>query len=214
MEKQAVEKAVKELRQCKKKFSQSYDLIFNLKGIDLKKTENQVDFFVVLPHSKGKAKICALVGPELKAEAEAVCDFVIEEKDFDKYAKDKKLTKKLASEHAYFIAQANIMPKVAAAFGKVFGPRKKMPNPKAGCIVPPKANLKPLYEKLQKTIVIIAKEKPIIQLTVGNESMKDEEVTANIMLIYDQLIHHLPDEKNNLGKVFVKLTMSKPVRLM
>ena len=156
MEKKQVEEALKKVRAESKKrnFTQTIDLIINLKNLNLKKTEHQQDFFLQLKHPIGrKMKICALIGPELKDGATGIVDTIILADDFDKYAKDMKLTKKLASEHDYFIGQANIMPKIATAFGRVLGSRGKMPNPKVGGVVPPNANLKPLCEKLQKTML-------------------------------------------------------------
>jgi len=144
-------KKVKENSQ-KRNFTQSIDLIINLRDIDLKKPEQSVNFFHTLHYSKGKkVKVCALVGPELLAQAKEVCDLAVSVDDFPKY-QDKSKAKKLATNYDFFIAQATIMPKLATAFGKVFGPKGKMPNPKAGCVVPPNANLEPLYEKPQKTV--------------------------------------------------------------
>jgi len=195
----------------KRNFSQTYDFIIALKGLDLKK--QPVDFYATLHYGKGKkSKICALVGPELADEAKKVCDQVILVDDFARYQKDKKLSKKLAAEFDYFIAQANIMAKVATAFGRVFGPRGRMPNPKAGCVVPPKANLQVVYDRLQKTVRISAKTSLMIQLSVGTEAMKDEEIIDNILTIYDQLIHHLPNEKNNIKSTYLKTTMGKIVK--
>src|SRR3989338_3533308 len=131
MDKKTVLEALKKLKEGSKKrnFVQSVDIIVNLKEIDLKIPEQQVDFFAVMHHPTGKKKkICALIGPELADEARKVCDKTILTDEFDSYSKDKKLAKKLASEHDFFIAQANIMPKIASAFGKVFGPKGKMPN--------------------------------------------------------------------------------------
>src|SRR3989344_5697755 len=129
MEKDQIQKVLNELKQQpKKKFSQSYDLIINLKQIDVK--VNPVDAVVALPHSKGKkAKIVAFVEPQFADLAQKSCDLIIKDVDFPKYA-DKKLVKKLAEDYDYFIAQANLMPKVAATFGRVLGSRGKMPNPK------------------------------------------------------------------------------------
>ena len=204
-------KRVKENSQ-KRNFTQSYDLIINLRDIDLKKTEQSVNFFVTLHYSKGrKAKVCALVGPELLSQAKEVCDFAVSIDDFPKY--QKKEAKKLATEYDFFIAQATIMPKVATTFGKIFGPKGKMPNPKAGCVVPPNANLKPLYEKLQKTVKLQTKNDPIIQTIVGNEKMKDEEVIDNILTLYDALVHHLPSGKNNIKNSLLKLTMGKSFQI-
>jgi len=217
MDKKSVLEALKKLRESEKKrnFSQSVDIIVNLKDLDLKKPEEQVDFFATMHHPTGKKrKICALVGPELMDEAKANCDKAIMTDDFDTYAKDKKLVKKLAAEFDFFIAQANIMPKVAAAFGKVLGSRGKMPSPKAGCVVPPKTALKPLYDKLQNTIRVSAKLSPMIQIFVGKESLKDDDLVDNIMDIFSQLEAKLPKGKNNIRNAFVKLTMSKAEKLM
>ena len=206
-------KHAKELSQ-KRNFKQTVELIINLKGLDLKKPEHQVDLFVPLHKPRGKGvKLCALVGPELQASAKEACDKVVLLDDFDKFSKDKKAVKRLANEYDFFIAQANIMPKIASAFGRVLGPKGKMPNPKAGCIVPPKGSLKPLKQKLSNTIKITAKTSPLIQCAIGKEDMPDEDVMDNIMTVYDQVIHHLPNEKHNIKSVFIKLTMGKSVRV-
>jgi len=215
MDKNQVTQTLKKVKENSKKrnFTQSYDLIINLRDIDIKKAEQAVNFFTTLHYSKGKkAKICALVGPELLPQAKEICDLAISVDDFSKY-QDKKEAKRLAMQYDFFIAQATIMPKVATAFGRVFGPKGKMPNPKVGCVVPPNANLKPLYEKLQKTARLQTKNDAIIQTMVGNEGMKDEEITDNIMTVYDALIHHLPSGKNNVKNALLKLTMGKAFQI-
>lgn len=197
----------------KRNFLQSYELIINLKDIDIKKPEHQLNLFIPLPHQRGKKiKACAFCGPELLAQAKEVCDRVILSEEFDKF-KSKKEIKKLATEFDYFIAQANVMTKVASVFGRVFGPRGKMPNPKSGCVVAPTANLRPLYEKLQNTINIRLRQAPQIQCAVGTENMDDNKIAENIMAIYDTVIHNLPNEKNNIKGIYIKSTMGKPVEV-
>lgn len=211
MDKKQVTQTLRKIKENsqKRKFTQSYDLIINLKDIDLKKPEESINLFIPLHYSKGKkAKICALVGPELLHQAKEVCDLAVSVDDFPKY-QDKKQAKKLATTYDFFIAQATIMPKIATAFGKVFGPKGKMPNPKAGCVVAPNANLKPVYEKLQKTVRLQTKNDPIIQTVVGNETTKDEEVVDNVMTVYDALVHQLPNGKNNIKNALLKFTMGK-----
>ncbi|MFH1399198.1 MAG: 50S ribosomal protein L1 [Candidatus Woesearchaeota archaeon] len=208
----AIQQAKTESKQ--RKFKQTIDLIINLKGLDLKKTESQIDSFVQLHYPTGKkVKVCALIGAELKAAAEATVDKTIMSDDFEEYASNKKQAKKLSNGYQYFIGQANIMPKIAATFGRVLGPRGKMPNPKAGCIVPPNANLKPLYEKLQKTIRLQARTCPVIQAAVGQEGMPEDEVVDNILTIYNSIVNLLPNGEYNIKSVFVKLTMGKPAKI-
>jgi large subunit ribosomal protein L1 len=216
MDKKNALDVVHELRKniVQKKFVQMVDLVINLQELDFKKPDHQLDFYVTLPYSTGKKKmIAALVDVDMFDDAKAACDTVIPLYQFEEYGKDKKRIKKLAKANDFFIAQATIMPKIAATFGRVLGPKNKMPNPKAGCVVAPKSNLKPLYEKLQKTIRILARQKPLLQLTIGREDMSDDQLAENLYNVYDQLIHHLPKERNNIKNVYIKTTMGKPVKV-
>src|SRR3989338_5910278 len=212
MDKPDIQKALAQLKeQPKRSFVQSYDLVLNLRNLDIK--VNPIDFFVALPQSRGKSvKVCAFVAPELADQAAKYCDFAIREPEFSKYA-DKKLAKKLATEYDYFIAQANLMPKVAQVFGKALGIKGKMPNPKLGCVVPPNANLEVLNDKLQKTVRLQAKKGTNLQCLVGKESQPENEIIDNILTVYQAAIKHLPNEEQNVKNVSLKLTMSKPVKI-
>lgn len=213
MNKEQFIQAIKQIEPGKAKFKQTYELIINLRDLDLKKTENQVDIWLTLPNEKGKkVSICALVGGELAEQAKS-CDKVITQAEFAKYEGDKKAIKKLADTYDFFIAQANLMGQVAKTFGRVLGPRGKMPNPKAGCVVPPNANLEPLLEKLRKTINLKAKTEASAKAGVGVQDMEPEKVAENMKTAYNALIQALPHEANNVKSVMVKLTMSKPVKV-
>lgn len=214
MDKETVQKALKTLREeaPKRKFSQTVDIIINLKDLDLKKPDEQVDQYITLPEGIGKEKkVCGLIGPELAEESKKELDHTISVTEFDKL--DKKAIKKLTEDYDFFVAQATIMPKVAAAFGRIFGPRGKMPNPKAGCVVPPKANLKPVKDRLSQTVRLQAKKSLILQAPVGHEGMTDEQLVANITHLYGVISHALPKELNNIKNVYLKMTMSKPVKV-
>ena len=54
---------------------------------------------------------------------------------------------------------------------------------------------------------------PMIQVIVGKEDMKDEEIVDNIITLYNNIVHHLPNEANNVKQVRLKLTMGKPVEI-
>ena len=213
MDKNKLIEIIKKTRNTKRNFKQKFDLIINLKNLNLKKPEENINTFLVLPYRIGKKiKTCIFVDDQLVNKAKNVCDEVIHKDDFSKY-KDKKVIKKLAQKYDYFIAQANLMADVASVFGKVLGPKNKMPNPKAGCVVPPVTELKPLIEKLNKTIKLQTKNELIIKAIVGSEDMKDEEIAENVLFLYNQLLHLLPQEKNNVKNIFIKLTMGKPVEI-
>lgn len=211
MNKEQIQKALEQLKQQKKRnFSQSYDLIINLKNIDTK--TNPVEFFITLPHPKPKKpKIACFVAPELTEQADKFCDLTIKETGFPTY--NKKALKKLASEYDYFIAQVNLMPKVAQTFGKVLGVKGKMPNPKLGCVVPPNANLEPLTKKLQLTVKLSAKKATNLQCLVGKQDQPEEQIIDNILTVYNQTLKQLPQEKHNIKNTQLKLTMGKPVKI-
>ncbi len=213
MNKEDILKAIKKARESskKRKFNQTFDLVINLQKLNLKKPEENVNVFAVLPQGRGKKlKICAFVDKELRTQAEEVCDKAILKDEFEKY-KNKKELKKLASEYDFFIAQANLMVDIAKFFGKVLGPKGKMPNPKAGCIVPPKIDLKIIYNKLQKTVKLQTKNEQAVKCPVGTEDMKDEQIEQNISAVYNSLIQSLPQEEQNIDNVILKLTMGSPV---
>ncbi|MGM5481156.1 MAG: 50S ribosomal protein L1 [Nanobdellota archaeon] len=206
---------LKEMRENGKKrnFTQTVEMFVNLKDLNLKKPEEQVEFFTQEPQPINKRKICAIVGPDTETSAKEACDKVILQSELDDYKKDKKAAKKLADEYDFFIAQANLMGQIAGAFGRIFGPRGKMPNPKAGCVIPPKASIKPLYERLQTTVKVSAKKFPVIHVVVGKEDMDDEAIAENIVYFYDQVEHHLPRENHNIKNALIKTTMGAPIKL-
>ncbi len=214
MNKEDIQKALAYLKanSKKRKFAQKIDFIVNVRDLDLKKPEQQVDLFVVLPKQRAKkTRICALVGPELAEQAKAAMDVVVLHDQFAMYAQDPKKIKKLAGTCDFFIAQANIMPDVAKTFGRILGPRNKMPNPKAGCVVPPNANLAALAEKLRSTVRIMVKTQLNFKTIVGDENSNEDDIAENIMALYTALSHQLPAEESNIKSVLLKLTMSSPV---
>ncbi|MBT4935589.1 hypothetical protein HOL21_02690 [Candidatus Woesearchaeota archaeon] len=212
MDKEQIQKALNELKQLpKKKFSQSYDLIINLKNFEVKK--NPLDFFVTLHYPLSRPiKIAGFVDQQLEEQSDKHFDVTISEADFPKY-KDAKEAKKLAKGYDYFVAQATLMPKVAAAFGKSLGIRGKMPNPKIGCVVPPSANLEQLKKKLASSVRLSTKKGMNLQCMVGKESQPESEIIDNILTVYNAVVKHLPNEIQNIKNITLKLTMSKPVNI-
>lgn len=212
MDKEQVKKALEELKKNpKRKFAQSYDLVINLKNYNIKTTP--LDFFVTLPHSKGKkVHLACFCDQQLSENAAKNCDLVIKEVEFEKY-KEKKLLKSVADKYDYFIAQANLMPKIAQIFGKALGIKGKMPNPKIGCVVPPSANLEILKKRLVTTIRLSTKKGANLQCLVGKEDQKEDEVIENILAVYQATVKQVPNEQHNIKNVALKLTMSKPVKI-
>ncbi len=212
MDKEQVKKALNELKsQPKRKFTQSYDLVINLKAVDLK--QNPLDFFITLPFaSRKEVKVAAFVDQELIEQANKFCNLTIKETDFSKY-KEKRIARKLAESYDYFIAQATLMPKVAGTFGKLLGTKGKMPSPKLGCVVPANANLEALTKRLKLTVRLTTKKGMNLQCLIGKEDQAEEQVIENVLTVYQTILKQLPNELQNIKSVALKLTMSKPVRI-
>ena len=197
--------ALTELRKDKqRKFDQTVDLIINLQKFDFKK--NQINLFVNVPFKVKDKKICAFF--EVKNKN---VDTITPEQ-FKKYS-DKKELKKIVKKYDFFIAQASVMPKVAAIFGRVLGPAGKMPSPQAGILIDTSdKEIEELKKKINNSIKIRVKE-PSIKLAVGKQSMKDEEIIENIVSIYNILLKDLPKEKENVKNIEIKFTMTKPKKI-
>ncbi len=211
MDKKQIIEVIEELRKEKKRnFSQTFDLQISLHNLDLKKQESKVDVFVTFPHTRGKkVTVCGLVGGSLLNDAKANCDHVVSDEDFNSFKGKKKEIKNLVRGYDFFIAQADIMPKVATVFGRFLGPVGKMPNPKAGAIVPPKGSTKPVVAKLQKTVRLSVKSELGVKCPVGKEDMKNEEIADNILAAYNTFVNALPQHEQNVKQVRLKLSMSK-----
>ena len=201
--------AIKKVKKGKKRnFTQAIDLIIALSNFDIK-SGNKLEEFFSLPVKTGPKKICAFVGLELKSQAQKICDKVIAEPEFSKWS-SKKDCKKLARDYDYFIAQANIMPAVAKTFGKYLGVVGKMPNPKAGQIIPPNAKLDIIVPKMKNLTKIKVSKNPVINCKIGNENTPDQDLIKNAEYVIDHLIQKLPQGKSNIKKVLIRTTMGKP----
>lgn len=216
MEAKEIKKKLKELRDnsTKRGFDQTFDLIVNLHGMDLKKPEHKVDFGVTLssPIKSKKIKICAIIDHSVSG-AEKVFDKVVYNDELQALKGNLKEIRKITHGFDKFVVQANIMPLFAQILGRYLGTMNKMPSPKLGMVITDKTPLKELYDKLQKTVHMQTKKNLVLQAAVGAESQSDDVIAENIAQVYQSLLHALPNHQNNVKNVSVKLTMSKGVRL-
>jgi len=200
-----IKQALSELRKSEeRKFDQTVDLIINLQKFDPKK--NQINIFVTVPYKIKERRICAFLETKNKSIE------TITPGDFKTYA-DKKTLKKLVKRFDFFIAEASVMPKVASIFGRVLGPAGKMPSPQLGILmdINDKA-IEEVKKKINNSLRIRVKEASI-KLAIGKQSMKDEEITENVLSVYNAVMKELPKEKENLRNIELKFTMTKPQKI-
>jgi large subunit ribosomal protein L1 len=211
MDREKILQAVKEARRLAKprNFTQSFDLVVNLKELDLSKPENRLKEEVVLPHGRGKeAKIAVIAKGDLAAQAEEMGLTVIRQEELEELGKNKRKARKVANAHDFFIAQADMMPLVGRYLGPILGPRGKMPKP-----VPANINLKPLVERLKKTVVVNTRDKPIFHALVGNEKMSDEQIAENIEAVLNTVAKKYEKGLYHVKSAYTKLTMGPAVKI-
>lgn len=212
LDKKTLLDAVKEAKtkSGEKKFTQSIELILDIKEIDMKSPEGKIQQVIELPHITGKPnKIVVIATGELAMNARnAKVDKVLEKADLEALAGKKKELRKLASNHDVFLSEAPLMPLVGRILGPVLGPRGKLPVP-----VPPNADIAPLILKHHKTILVRMRNQPIIQCAVGTADMKDEEVVDNIQAVLRMLEGKLKRGLRNIKFAFIKTSMGTPVKI-
>ena len=138
----------------------------------------------------------------------ANADRVMERAELESLAGKKKELRKLANDYDVFIAEAPLMPLVGRILGPVLGPRGKMPIP-----VPPTADIAALVNKHRKTIVVRMRNQPILQLCVGTENMKDEEITENMQTVLRILEGKLKRGLKNIKFAYIKTAMGEPIKI-
>lgn len=186
----------------KRNFSQSFDLIISLKEYDMKKPENKFTEDVVLPHGKGRESSVIVFADNIKDPGVDV--FTTEQ--VNELTKNKRKAKKLVSSTDFFLAEAKLMPIVGKVLGQYVGPRGKLPKIITG-------DAKALVKNYKKSVRIRVKDAPVIQTIIGKEDMKDQEIAENIEAVLNYLRTRLPKGKNNIGKIMMKLTMGKPIKI-
>ena len=174
-----------------KKFNQTVDLILDIVEIDMKSPEGKIQEIVELPHVTGKPnKVCVVAysGDFVTKAKNTTADKVLERSDLDALSGKKKELRKLASEYDVFICEVPLMPLVGRTLGPVLGPRGK-------------------------TVVVRMRSQPIIQVSVGSEQMKDEELVDNTMTVLRVLDGKLKRGLKNVKYAFIKTSMGEPIKI-
>ena len=194
----------------KRKFVQSIELILNLRDIDPKKPEGRIQERIELPHPAGKeSKICVIASGEMALKAKrAKADLVIERRELEALAGDKKKQRELSKSYDYFIAEAPLMPLVGKVLGATLGPKGKMPTP-----VPPAANIAEQIKKHRRMVSLRMRGQPVLQCRVGAENMADEEIAENIQAVIRRIEGKLKKGIKNIRSVNIKTTMGPSIKI-
>ena len=202
------EKFIEENRN-KRKFEQSVELAINFKGVDFSKQANRLNLDVFLPNGRGKVAKLAMFATD-KNFIDSANRNGIEVIDGNSLIDITSNKERLNSLLQYnLISQPNLMPNIAKQLGTFLGPKNKMPKP----IMSPQ-DLNKISEEMSRKISIKNKGKflPTIHCVVGSEKMETRKIYDNIKEVVTGVEKAVGS--NRVRSVYVKLTMSKPMRLV
>jgi large subunit ribosomal protein L1 len=176
----------------------------------MRQPSNRLDLRLSLPNGIGNQKVLVFAQGDLALRARrAGADSVVEPRELDDLAKDKKAAKRRLKDYDIFVAEAPLMPTVGRVAGPILGPKGKMPTP-----VPPQAPIDAILERQRRSVILRSRERPFVKCKVGQESMSDDELVGNIESILNNLINTLKRGRNNIRSVYVKMTMGPAIRVV
>ena len=190
-----------------KKFKQSVELIMNFKDIDVKKgfAINEV---VQLPKTSSPATVCVMATGDMGQKAkQAKADAVIGTEELDKFATNKRESRKFINKYDFFLADTQVMPLVGKTLGQLLGPRGKMPTP-----VPFNAPIDAFLQRFRSSIKVRTRASLSLSCKIGDESMENADLAINAHAILSAIEKKLPNGEKNIKRVIIKTTMGKPVK--
>lgn len=207
----AIQTAIKKVRDSKKrKFVESIEILVSLRDINLKDPSQRFNLETRVPHPlKKKINLALFASGDLAVKAKAIDAFtVIEKGQIEQISKETKRAKKLANENDFFLSDRQFMPLVGRYFGKILGPRGKMPKP-----VQPNADVESLKQEYARTIRLRLRENPCINARVATLDNTDNEIIENIQSAISSINGKLPRGSQQIRKVYIKSTMSPSILL-
>jgi len=190
-----------------RKFTQAVELIINFKDIDVKKgfALNEI---VQLPKTSSPATVCVMATGEMGQKAkQANADAVIGTDELDKFATNKRESRKFINKYDFFLADTKVMPLVGKTLGQFLGPRGKMPTP-----VPFDAPIESFLQRFRSSIKVRTRASLSISCKIGDESMEDADLAINAHAVLSAIEKKLPNGEKNIKRIIVKTTMGKPLK--
>jgi len=190
-----------------RKFKQSIELIITFKDIDVKKgfALNEI---VQLPKTSSPATVCIIATGDMSQKAKAAkADSVIGTEELDKFATNKRESRKFINKYDFFLADTKVMPTVGKTLGQLLGPRGKMPTP-----VPFDASIEAFLERFRSCIKVRSRASLSISAKIGDITMEDSDLAINAHAVLSAIEKKLPNGEKNMKKILIKTTMGKPVK--
>jgi large subunit ribosomal protein L1 len=195
--------------ESKKNFTQTFDLIIHIEGLDLKKEGGKLNKIIMLPNKPNKEKKVCVIGELTMAEKakEGGADLILRKSDIEKLQGNKRELKKIARKYDFFLVQPDLMPLVGKLLGPYLGARGKLPE-----IVSPNVDVKSTISRLKQSVRIKVKNQPVISCGIGTEDMSTEKLSENALTVINE-VEKLIEGKGRIKSIYLKKTMSYPIKL-
>ena len=190
-----------------RKFKQSVEMIIVFKDIDVKKgfALNEI---VQLPKTSSPATVCIMATGDMGQKAkEAKADAVLGSEELDRFAANKRASRKFINKYDFFLADTQIMPAVGKVLGQLLGPRGKMPTP-----VPFNASIESFLQRFRSSIKVRSRASLAMSCKIGDESMENTDLSINAYAVLSAVEKKLPNGEKNLKRIIIKTTMGKPIK--
>ena len=190
-----------------RKFTQAIELIINFKDIDVKKgfAINEV---IQLPKTNSPATVCVMATGDMGLKAkQANADSVIGIDELEKFATNKRESRKFINKYDFFLADTQVMPLVGKTLGQFLGPRGKMPTP-----VPFDAPIESFLQRFRSSIKVRTRASLSVSCKIGDESMEDTDLAINAHAVLSAIEKKLPNGERNIKRIMIKTSMGKPIK--
>ncbi|KQC04808.1 MAG: 50S ribosomal protein L1 [Methanoculleus sp. SDB] len=194
-----------------RKFQESVDITINLRNIDMAQPKNRIDETMLLPNGTGRTEKIAVLGKgDITTQAkEAGVELIIGSEEIERLGGEPREARKIAGEYRFFLAETAVMPLVGRWLGPRLGPRGKMPMP-----ITPGMDIRPIVERLRKSVKFRTRDKKTFHVKVGTTGMDAEPIAENIDAVLRRVESVLENGAMNIRSVYVKTTMGPAHRVM
>jgi large subunit ribosomal protein L1 len=208
-----LDRGVREALNAKKRsFTQTLEMVINLKDVDVSKPEKRFSEVVELPHGLGqkerKIAVFATGDLALQASRSKNVDKVLERSEVEALIGNKKAAKKLVRQYDYFLVEPQLIPLAARALGAALGGLGKSPIP-----IPPNTNIDELAAKYRRSVNVRVRKVPQVMVPIGTDNMGPEQLVENARTVIDRVVQKLEGGWSNIKSIYFKLTMGSPVKL-
>ena len=193
-----------------RKFTESVEISFNLKDIDLKNPANRIQEEIRLPNGRGKpVKIAMFASGEMATKARAAGIDIIDPSTIEDLGGNRQQARKLANSIDFFLAEIPHMGTVGRFLGVVLGPRGKMPRP-----VPPALDPGMIAATLKDTAVVRSRDRMTFHSPVGSREQSLDELTDNAFAIWRRVTGKLERGAGNIRSCSVQTSMGPAVKVV